>query len=355
MIKGKKQKHILQWHITHHCNLRCKHCYQNEYKSDMSMADMLNVLEQYKEYINTHNLHGHINFTGGEPLSLTCLNKLFRVLRQCDIYGITYGILTNGTLIDKAIVERLKTCENLKFIQMSLEGTRKVNDEIRGKGSFNQVMKSVRLLKKAGIQTMISFTIHEQNRDKLMRLINQCRIHGVDRFWTDRLIPNREEVETIGLENLPLKLITSEHYKESLEQLGKQARLSNSINDLMFRLTHQDKIFTTVVHTQRALQFVCNVPGVQTYECSAGGNLLVILADGTLLPCRRLPIPIGNVLEHSISELVASSEILKDLRETQLSDECKTCGKCKGGAKCLVYAITGSYKNIKDINCIYNN
>ena len=59
MIEGavRKQKHILQWHITHHCNLRCKHCYQNDYKSDMNMEDMLNVLEQYKEYINTHNIH----------------------------------------------------------------------------------------------------------------------------------------------------------------------------------------------------------------------------------------------------------------------------------------------------------
>ena len=141
---------------------------------------------------------------------------------------------------------------------------------------------------------------------------------------------------------------------ESLEQLGKQARLSNRINNLLFKLTHQDKIFTTIVHTNRALQFICNVNGVPHYKCSAGGNLLVILADGTLLPCRRLPITVGNVLEHSISVLVASSEVLKNLREDTLSDECKTCEKCKGGAKCLNYAVTGDYKG-KDINCIYNN
>ena len=36
----------LQWHITHRCNLRCKHCYQDDYSAFQDMKDIENVLDQ---------------------------------------------------------------------------------------------------------------------------------------------------------------------------------------------------------------------------------------------------------------------------------------------------------------------
>ena len=57
----------------------------------------------------------------------------------------------------------------------------------------------------------------------------------------------------------------------------------------------------TMVSNGRALQF-CGDPCAEIYRCSAGGNLLILLADGSLMPCRRLPVIIGNIRDGSLRE-----------------------------------------------------
>ena len=66
-----------------------------------------------------------------------------------------------------------------------------------------------------------------------------------------------------------------------------------------------------------------------------------------------IPIPIGNVLESSIIELVSNSKLIIELEKKDIPQECSGCrlkDKCRGGAKCLSYAIFGTY-NTKDYNC----
>lgn len=106
-----------------------------------------------------------------------------------------------------------------------------------------------------------------------------------------------------------------------------------------------------LVHMNRAMQFLYGSDTI--YNCSAGKTLLAILADGTLLPCRRLPIKVGNLLEKDINSYWVSSSILKELQDNEIPEECKSClvsDKCKGGAKCLTYAVNKTY-NKKDVNC----
>ena len=38
--KMNKKKHVLQWHITHECNLRCSHCYQEDYSAEKSYPEL---------------------------------------------------------------------------------------------------------------------------------------------------------------------------------------------------------------------------------------------------------------------------------------------------------------------------
>ena len=104
----RKEKFVLQWHLTHKCNLRCKHCYQDDYKNDLSLEVCKNILLQFKNFIDKNNYKLHINFTGGEPFVEGNKEKLFKLMAACDVLGITYGILSNGTLITKEITKELK-------------------------------------------------------------------------------------------------------------------------------------------------------------------------------------------------------------------------------------------------------
>jgi radical SAM protein with 4Fe4S-binding SPASM domain len=92
----------------------------------------------------------------------------------------------------------------------------------------------------------------------------------------------------------------------------------------------------------RALQFL--VGGGKPYHCTAGDSLITIQANGDLLPCRRMPVIVGNVLDKSIKELYYSSDFLKKLRNTEnINASCKACiysNLCRGGLRCLSFAST---------------
>jgi len=66
--------------------------------------------------------------------------------------------------------------------------------------------------------------------------------------------------------------------------------------------------------------------------CAAGVSGLTIMPDGTVTPCRRLPVPVGNVRRDSLRDIWASSEILNDLRDR--SKYVGKCGACSRWSRC---------------------
>ena len=110
-------KHVLQWHIIHRCNLRCTHCYQEDYAAELTGEQLEAIFFQYLEFCRRYGFKGHINFTGGEPLLSP---ELFRLLGLCEENGITYGILTNGTLIDEALAERLGELKGMTTVNATV-------------------------------------------------------------------------------------------------------------------------------------------------------------------------------------------------------------------------------------------
>lgn len=326
------KKHVLQWHITHKCNLRCTHCYQNEYEKDLSLEKLEIIFNQYLSFLKKYDFKGHINFTGGEPF---LYKDIFHLFDLCVKNNITFGILTNGTLLNDDIVKKLSNYSNLSFVQISIDGTKETHDAIRGKGMFELSLKNLKKLQKYKIQTMVSFTCHKHNYKELENVIKVIKKNKVDRFWVDRLIPMGNNTENI---------LTPKEYEEVIKLLTYWSEKCE-----------KNPFCKTKIHTNRALQFCFSKKEI--YHCSAGKSLLTILADGTLLPCRRLPLEIGNVLEKDLLMLFEESEIIKDLSISSIPEDCKGCtmaNHCRGGAKCLSYALKNNYK-IKDSYCNFKN
>lgn len=332
-IKVRKEKFIVQWHITHKCNLRCNHCYQDEYNKDLRLTEMINIFNKIKEFIEANNYKCHINFTGGEPF---LSEKIWQILNLAEKEGYTFGILTNGTVMNNYILNRLSDYKGLSFIQISLDGTKETHNKIRGKEAYEKTLKTLKNLKKSNINTMVSFTCHKDNLKDLKKVIKVCKRNKVDVFWSDRLILTDNNNSEINKE----RLLTTKQFKEYTEILAKE-RIKAERNPFC----------STDIRANRALQFISSF--TDCYECSAGKRLIAILADGTLLPCRRLPIELGKInQETSIQSLLNKNCI--DIQE--IPNDCKECElklKCKGGAKCLTYATTGKVNN-KDINCWLN-
>jgi radical SAM protein with 4Fe4S-binding SPASM domain len=75
--------------------------------------------------------------------------------------------------------------------------------------------------------------------------------------------------------------------------------------------------------------------------CAAGVSGITLLPDGTISPCRRMGISIGNILNDSLREVWATSPVLGALRDrNSYKGKCRTCKRwsdCRG-CRAIAYA-----------------
>lgn len=322
---------VMQWHIGEQCNLKCLHCYQeNHIPVQLSYAELLSILDQYRELLKKLDVRGHINLTGGEPLCSPHFYKLLEEFKKdSDLYS--FSILTNGTLITEEVAEKISSY-NPEYVQVSLEGGRRMNDYIRGKGVYKKVGQAVKFLKKYGIFVSVSFTATKLNYRQFPRVVRFAKRHGVDNIWSDRFIPLGDEKDT----DLQMtKEETSEYLQIMAEERFMLKKAKSKTNIAMYR----------------ALQF--QMTNDYAYRCTAGDSLLTVMENGDLVPCRRMPIVVGNLLQENMYDLYMNNQVLKDLRQQTIPDDCQDCEHaryCRGGLKCLTYAIHKDL-NHKDVGC----
>lgn len=323
-----KPRFFLQWHITHLCNLRCKHCYQEEYNNHMPKEDFYHALDKFTEFMKDKPWDGQINLTGGEPLLHP---DFFEFATEIRKRKLRLAILTNGTLIDKETAAKIKALKPM-FVQVSLDGIKESHDVVRGKGNFEKTLVGIDNLKREGVRVLVSFTAQKDNHKDFEKLAKVCRKHNVDKLWWDRVV-------TYTQEDTKEKALTTVEFKKLVKRAIRLKKLYKFLG------------FKTEISNQRALQFAGT--GECGYICSAGNRLLIFLADGSVMPCRRLPFVIGNIKDSDIQTIISQSDIMQELKNFCAPDECMNCKdfyRCKGGAKCITYAQTGSWKN-KDVNC----
>ena len=320
---------ILQWHLSEMCNLKCLHCYQEKHEPmQLKYQELLTILDQYRELLKKIKKKGHINLTGGEPL---CCPFFFKILEEFkkdkDLY--TFSILTNGTLITDDIAKKISKYHP-EYVQISLEGGKRTNDYIRGKTVYKKVSKAIKNLKEYNIFVSLSFTATKINYKEFPQVVRFAEKHHVDNVWSDRFIP-------LGLtKNLQLSKDETREYLKLMAKERRRLKLKNS---------------KTNIAMYRALQF--QMTNDYPYACTAGKSLLTVMENGDLVPCRRMPIIIGNVLEKNMYDLYRNSLVIKKLNQDTTPTDCKQCEyahNCSGGLKCLTYAIYNDL-NHKDIGC----
>ncbi len=329
-----------QWHITERCNLHCIHCYQERYdiRSESSLAQLEKIADQIFLTLRKWRKKGRIALTGGEPFLKKELFPLMEYLEQNE-YIWRIGILTNGTLIDEKIADRLKTFQKLYYIQISLDGaSEETNDSIRGKGSYRKAIDSFSLLYEKGINTRVMFTVHKRNLQDVPSLIDLAIKEKIDTLTIERFVPEGRgaEIKDWFLTN---------------EETHKLFRYVSRRSDIEYKKGTPLKIlkYRTLwanIDPERA-KTADTPPEIDLGGmCSVGIESLTILSDGTVLPCRRLPIPIGNLRNDSIFKIWYTSELLWRIRnKNNLKGKCNGCDlipRCSG-CRAIAYAVTGDY------------
>lgn len=320
----------IQWHINETCNLRCKHCYQDEYTHNgLSWKEMKLIVDKYFIAIEKWNNSPEFSITGGEPLMNPHLFKLLKYLKEKN-KNTRIAILTNGTLLNKEKIKKFKDL-GINQIQISLEGsTKEINDSIRGKGVYEKVISNIKLLKNTGIKTSLHFVISKQNKDDVEDYIKLSKKLQIDLVTFSNLVP-------FGTgENMKELVISPQEIKEVYLLIDKYAKEFDKENQLPW--------------IRRTRPLWCNFQTENPKRpvggmCPVGISTLTVLSNGDVMPCRRLPIVIGNLINQNFFEIWYGSDVLWNLRSRE---ELKGCGKCKylencAGCRGLAYVYFKDY------------
>jgi radical SAM protein with 4Fe4S-binding SPASM domain len=264
-----------------------------------------------------------VQLTGGEPL----LHPEWAGLLALVSSMFSTRMLTNGTLIDADAARLL--AQHCESVQVSFDGCRQEHDSWRGEGSFDVAMAGLLALESAGVTRTARMTVARNNQHCVERLLDELgpHIHG---FNVSRIVPVNglvpEQPDRDAYRRIIYRLYGA-HFADS------RVRLRDPFFGVLMKVDYQDCRF---------------------FGCSAGISNLCVTETGDIYPCRRLPIPLGNVGTTSLREVYENHPLVVALRERRLSGKCGGCEDrliC-GGSRCIAYALTGD-PLAEDPGCIY--
>lgn len=275
-----RDKFHLQWHILNSCNLRCLHCYDWKNKvTELTFGQIQSVIDNYVLFLKKMEMDGEISFTGGEPFSYPLLQELLAYTKNQDVF-ISISILSNGTIFISDQMMNL-LINHGAGVQISIDGTKEIHDQIRGMGSYLRSIENIKKLLTAGIPISIHCVLMKRNVKNIPLFV--------------------EEMEKIGVERINFSHLVSIGHGKDEEVLSPEE--NREIINLIGCL---QKKYNVNLIAERPLWYSIGSTGL----CPVGFRSITIDASGHFMPCRRLPIIIGDARRDSFFKVWYGSEFL---------------------------------------------
>jgi MoaA/NifB/PqqE/SkfB family radical SAM enzyme len=255
---------------TSACNLQCLGCWAADYKknSNLSYETLDRVLTEARSL-------GVIDIlmTGGEPLM-----RKHDVIRLAEKHRkLTFGVFTNGTLIDEAFADEMVRLGNVNMF-ISIEGFREQTDFRRGAGTYDKVMKAMDILHERDIGFGFSVCYHSKNYDEVSsdEFLDFMQQKGAWLGWLFNYLPIGSDADV------------------SLCCTAEQRALVMKRIDAYFK-----KNKFTLIDLMNS--------GHKAYGCVGGGNSFAhINANGDLEPCAFFHYADRNIHDMSLLEAFRS-------------------------------------------------
>lgn len=328
-----KQRPIfnLQLDLTYHCNLSCKHCYQRHSKVEHdkpTMEHWKGILEQYRKLARKIDVSPALTLSGGEPLMYKQLWEVIDYAKaKCDIDRIY--LLTNGTLINKNVVNELVRCG--AKVQLSIEGPTQIdNDIVRGRGVFKKILSAADLMRSYGVSFTYQTVLRKGMQDSIEELFKLAAEYSASAMNFTRLIP------------------ASIDGKYNTSDMLSGAALRRVYEDIIF---HSDK-FKVPTNTRQPLW--CLIDGKIGHPSSAGFLGLTIDPAGGIHVTSRTTQLVGDASDkNGLIDTYLKSKVLRRLRKNDING----CSKCSyfrlcRGDRSVSFVLNGDYFG-PDKHCWY--
>ncbi len=306
----------MELELSRACNLRCIYCYADSgvpLDGELGQLEIFEVIDQAIE-LGAKRI---IVLGGGEPLAYP---DLLPILRHIHRHGAAIDLFTNGTLITAELAREfaaLGVCPVVKMNSMREH----VQDLLAGKAdTFTKIREGLAHLRQAGypapsLPLGVQTVVCRHNLKELPAMWTWIRNQGMVPYF-----------ETITLQG---------RAREHPDLFVRP----EEIRDLFQYLSDLDRErFGTAWQPH---------PPVAGLTCSRHLYTCTITVQGNVLPCPGVDIPVGNIRQTPLADILRDSEVIRDLRNIRetIKGACRdcefhsTCYGCRG----MAYQQTGDY------------
>ncbi|WP_028584013.1 radical SAM/SPASM domain-containing protein [Desulfogranum mediterraneum] len=297
------------------CNFRCSYCYVEEEGTragELSRRELRELIRQARE-LGARK----IIVLGGEPSIYPHLREMLSFI---DAQGMAIELFTNGSGITPELASFLAEKQARVALKLNSRDP-EIQDRLAGRlGASALIQQALAALRGAGYPSRerflaISTVICRQNIAELPALWQWLRREGIEPFF-EVITPQANALDNDWLGVTPAELKT---------------------------------LFTALAELDQS-QFGRSwtpQPPLVGNRCMRHQVSCVVTASGEVMPCVGVTIPLGNIRQTPLGEILATSQVIADLKNYRqtIKGECRDCEQaaecygCRGAA----YQLTGDY------------
>jgi radical SAM protein with 4Fe4S-binding SPASM domain len=319
--------------LTYKCDLRCTMCYEwgdagwckQEAPEAITEELSWNVVENLFSQFGKQ--HPSFILIGGEPLLYSNFKRLAETLKENRCFAVT---CTNGTLLHR--FKDVSVDNPYLTYLVSLDGLRKENDQLRGKGVYERVVRNIKLMKslKRPPYIGIQFTIRPENVGVMYEFCREMVKLGVDWillnlcwFVSEEQAREYEEYMQQHFAVTPTShlgyLLPYNLDKEEFIRQYERIKREKWPIPVSCYLEEPEDIHTYVDTPQ--------VPPRNTF-CYKQWLRMDITPDGAVTPCVLYPdLSFGNLNDSGVMDIWNSPEYAR-FRELRREEPLPICSKC---------------------------
>jgi radical SAM protein with 4Fe4S-binding SPASM domain len=293
----------LYLHLTDACNLRCLYCYNakarhqspgGKKKRSLSSPQWRLVIKEAAKLQAKD-----VVFTGGEPL---CHQDACDLALYAKSEGLKTTLLTNGTLIDAPISQRIAKAFDTVVVSLDSQ-IKEEHEHLRPGAPFESVIEGIRNLVESRVSSLA-----------IRPVINRVNVNSLPGFplWAMEELGCYQFHPALYLPNSPREMKELNLLPDPETYWELRSRFLKEIH----------RLGGIAIDECRPLE----ISGV----CGAGGNVLSVATNGDVYPCQCLhfePLCAGNVTQQPLEEIMHRFPLLEEFKQVHWPwfDRCGSC------------------------------
>ena len=294
------------------CNARCPYCYEAGVKAVTMSAETAEAIADFILMQSQRVKTVEIEWFGGEPLLNT---QAIDIICSCIMerkpseLKFESSMVSNGYLINDAVVQRMVEQWHLYQIQITLDGMAAEYERVKalGKGSFDKVIQNMSALCAAGIHVIVRLNFDNNNVAELHKLIEYLS-----------LLPFKTQLEVYP------------------------AKINDGTQRTDFALESETMQMYRILHDYGFIRRLKLLPKTMKTPCAASHRgYYTINANGLLFKCDRKLLA-GNAVGSVFEPNQINTKAEQEWESFVLPEKCLRCNMiplCWGG--CIYERING--------------